>query len=779
MQREQYANQQSHSSFQPQLATQQSSLEHNQLNQPTQHSSAIANSNNSHWLNKANQWVSDKVQAAQTFVNGSGAIASNDILPALQSGSQSHATQSNQALVGIIDSGFGANDHGTQMLDTIREVNPEASIVLKDGVGKGGWAESLTEFVDTAKASEQTGAVANLSFDLTEVRPDGTVTTRSQLTAEEQTALAYARDNNVLVVASAGNEGGAMSALGQASQQFENVIAVGAAEGDHRAGYSSFGSGLDLVANGSKHGKEGTSFAAAEVTGAISEIWEANPHLSSRQVAQTLQATATDLHTPGWDAETGTGKLNVDRARSLAQQITLDTKSFSGAALLQQTQGSFDGATWQSKDGSVASERSNWGWSDIAHGALDVAGFIPVVGAVADIANAGLYAAEGDYANAALSAAAAVPGVGDAAAAVKLANRGVQAVRAANRAAHTTRSVAARAVPSRTLPTRLERPTAPRPAPRSASRDVNEPINTSSRVAGSGRSRSRQGNGLSNPGRRDPGRGTGNGSTQPQQRGGLSSPGRTSPQSNSGSPQSSSRPPQSTGQVTIRRGDTLWEIARDRLGSGTRWRELLKADGSSFTEQEARRLQPGTSVHLPEAKRGKHRAPTGTPAPSPSQDRTSDVVVGRKPNGNWDIKVMPKGIENLKREDTNEMRLQLQYGNSKEHTLGIAIKNSERMGITAGQVDQATDALLDNHEKWASWFPSNHKDALKKALDKVDAWAYARPPLGVNKRMNLKAEWERRDKTGARMTVTTNSQVKAENAYRVELENLKGHNLKM
>ncbi|GAB4348092.1 MAG: hypothetical protein OHK0047_42170 [Leptolyngbyaceae cyanobacterium] len=538
MKREQYANQQNHSSFQPQLATQQSSLEHNQLNQPTQHSTAIADSNNSHWLNKANQWMSNKVQAAQALVNGGGAIASDDILPALKSGKHANSAlntqpQSNQALVGIIDSGFGANDHGGQMLDTIRDVNPEASVVLKDGVSKGGWAESLTEFVDTAKASGQTGAVANLSFDLTEVRPDGSVTTRSQLTAEEQSALAYARDNNVLVVASAGNEGRAMSALGQASQQFENVIAVGAAEGDGRADYSSFGQGLDLVANGSKHGKEGTSFAAAEVTGAISEIWEANPHLSARQVAQTLQATATDLHTPGWDAETGAGKLNLDRARSVAQQITPDTQSFSGADLLHQTQGSFDGAIWQSKDGAVASERSNFrlrmpklpsprdavnavrreareagsavrrttrdaantvrreareagsavrrttrdaantvrrevreagsavaqtgrevgratqeAWrdtsdwtrrnydtiSEVGHTALDVAGMIPVVGAVADGVNAAWYLGEGDYANAALSGVGMIPGLGDAATATKLGMKGAKLVRNGERA---------------------------------------------------------------------------------------------------------------------------------------------------------------------------------------------------------------------------------------------------------------------------------------------------------------------------------------------------------
>lgn len=66
--------------------------------------------------------------------------------------------------------------------------------------------------------------------------------------------------------------------------------------------------------------------------------------------------------------------------------------------------------------------------SDLAHGALDVIGFIPVVGEVADLANAGLYLAQGDYANAALSAAAMIPIVGGAASAAKYASKGARAV---------------------------------------------------------------------------------------------------------------------------------------------------------------------------------------------------------------------------------------------------------------------------------------------------------------------------------------------------------------
>ena len=57
-----------------------------------------------------------------------------------------------------------------------------------------------------------------------------------------------------------------------------------------------------------------------------------------------------------------------------------------------------------------------WG-SAVTHGVLDVAGFVPVLGAIPDLLNAGVYAAEGDYVQAGISAVAAIPGAGDAVAA--------------------------------------------------------------------------------------------------------------------------------------------------------------------------------------------------------------------------------------------------------------------------------------------------------------------------------------------------------------------------
>src|SRR6478752_4072435 len=63
-------------------------------------------------------------------------------------------------------------------------------------------------------------------------------------------------------------------------------------------------------------------------------------------------------------------------------------------------------------------EKKSWWskWGDVVHTGLDILGAVPVVGIVADGANAAIYAAEGDYVNAAISGASAaanlIPGGG-------------------------------------------------------------------------------------------------------------------------------------------------------------------------------------------------------------------------------------------------------------------------------------------------------------------------------------------------------------------------------
>ncbi|GIE77713.1 hypothetical protein Aph02nite_36630 [Actinoplanes philippinensis] len=72
-----------------------------------------------------------------------------------------------------------------------------------------------------------------------------------------------------------------------------------------------------------------------------------------------------------------------------------------------------------------------WGWSEIVHTALDVAGMVPVIGEAADLTNAAVYAAEGNWGEAALCAAAAIPVAGNAIAAAKMGRNAKKAINAA------------------------------------------------------------------------------------------------------------------------------------------------------------------------------------------------------------------------------------------------------------------------------------------------------------------------------------------------------------
>ncbi len=65
-------------------------------------------------------------------------------------------------------------------------------------------------------------------------------------------------------------------------------------------------------------------------------------------------------------------------------------------------------------------------FSDITHGVLDVVGMIPVVGELADGANALFYLAEGNKTDAALSAAAMIPIAGWAATGAKVVRKGLK-----------------------------------------------------------------------------------------------------------------------------------------------------------------------------------------------------------------------------------------------------------------------------------------------------------------------------------------------------------------
>ncbi|MDB9510379.1 S8 family serine peptidase [Kamptonema animale CS-326] len=231
-----------------------------------------------------------------------------------------------QPKVGFID--FSEGNHIEKVTNAFASVNPLANYDQFNVIG-GNWAEQLVKFVDRVKLAGEKHAIVNLSFDLSQSDDIG-ITTRYELTSVEQQAIHYARENNVLLMVASGNTGGVMSALGTASQKFDNIITVGAVnQFESKTDYSAYGKGLTLMAPGGSwqddaHAFVGTSRATAYVSAAASLVWAANPDLSFQQVKQLLIDSAADLNAPGWDETTGFGLINLKEAIGRAQLIEPD-----------------------------------------------------------------------------------------------------------------------------------------------------------------------------------------------------------------------------------------------------------------------------------------------------------------------------------------------------------------------------------------------------------------------------------------------------------------------
>ncbi|MHB9028241.1 MAG: S8 family serine peptidase [Candidatus Latescibacterota bacterium] len=161
-----------------------------------------------------------------------------------------------------------------------------------------------------------------------------------------ESALRYAYSKGVTIVAAAGNNGYPMVSYPAAYDEY--VIAVGATRYDNqKAGYSSYGSSLDLVAPGgdividqnrdgfgdgimqntfnpntqdvSDFGYwffQGTSMAAPHVAGAAALLYAQQDTLSPDDVRDLLQSTARDLGNRGRDDVFGYGLIDIHAALS-------------------------------------------------------------------------------------------------------------------------------------------------------------------------------------------------------------------------------------------------------------------------------------------------------------------------------------------------------------------------------------------------------------------------------------------------------------------------------
>ena len=142
-------------------------------------------------------------------------------------------------------------------------------------------------------------------------------------------AVQYALDSGVTVVAAAGNSGSNQTAY---PARYPGVIAVAAtdAAGQH-ASFSNTGDEIDLsapgygviteLANGLYVRANGTSVAAALVTGAIAGIMS-EESVSSTEAVGLVMYYSNDSGQPGQDPEFGIGLVNLQRIRDRYQEYT-------------------------------------------------------------------------------------------------------------------------------------------------------------------------------------------------------------------------------------------------------------------------------------------------------------------------------------------------------------------------------------------------------------------------------------------------------------------------
>jgi subtilisin family serine protease len=242
--------------------------------------------------------------------------------------------------------GRDGNGHGTHVAGIVQAVAGDAPIrilpvkvIPHDGNGNDRWLAEGMQRALAWRDPARPGLRARI-FNLSVASPG--------YSARLAQAIRQAQAAGVLVVAAAGNDGGAVSF----PASLPEVLSVGATdELGQRASYSSYGDALDITAPGGSDlspivsawptfvtssereagwahggltaGLVGTSMSAPHVSAAAAVLWSRFPGMRAGQVRACLLASADDVGEAGPDVQHGFGRLNLTRALRVASRDDL------------------------------------------------------------------------------------------------------------------------------------------------------------------------------------------------------------------------------------------------------------------------------------------------------------------------------------------------------------------------------------------------------------------------------------------------------------------------
>ncbi len=213
--------------------------------------------------------------------------------------------------------------------------------------------------------------------------------------AMEQAALAFARENGVVVVAASGNDGVELADFGPGGD--DNVLTVGATHVDDRAAaFSNYGEAIDLVApgvdvlslrargtdasvrpdvddtytfgdyfvgdDGRYYRASGTSFSTPIVAGVASLVIGQHPEYSAEDVEKILLQTAEDVELPGRDPYGGAGMVDAAAALSVTPDFYI-TAEISSAEIVETETGK-----WVHVNGTIDASEFKRAWMQIGPG---------------------------------------------------------------------------------------------------------------------------------------------------------------------------------------------------------------------------------------------------------------------------------------------------------------------------------------------------------------------------------------------------------------------------